>query len=123
MDKMIGTIVSTDLTVPNADQVRDFYSQVVGWEAEGLDMGGYDDYFMRAPGVDQPVAGICHARGVNADLPPQWILYIRVANLDQSLADCQALGGQIIVAPKDAGETLRYAMIQDPAGAVVALLG
>lgn len=123
MDSVIGTIVGTDLTVSNADQVRDFYSRVVGWQAEGLDMGGYEDYFMQAPVTGQPVAGICHARGVNADLPAQWLIYIRVADLDQSLADCETLGGRVLVAPKPMGDTQRYAVIQDPAGAIAALLG
>jgi len=33
-----GTIISADLTVPNADAVRDFYKQVIGWESESLAM-------------------------------------------------------------------------------------
>jgi len=64
-----GVIFWRDLTVPNAEQVRDFYSQVVGWRAEPLEIGDYADFIMTAPGADQPTAGLCHARGVNADLP------------------------------------------------------
>ena len=34
-----GTIVWTDLSVPNASVVRDFYSQVIGWESSAESMG------------------------------------------------------------------------------------
>ena len=57
-----------DLTVPDADAVRDFYKAVVGWGVQDVDMGGYSDYAMTHPATGQPVAGVCHARGVNAGL-------------------------------------------------------
>ena len=40
----IGSIGWCDLTVPDADGVRDFYRGVVGWTATECDMGGYSDY-------------------------------------------------------------------------------
>lgn len=42
----IGSIGWLDLTVENADAVRDFYQEVVGWTTSGVDMGGYSDYCM-----------------------------------------------------------------------------
>ena len=117
-----GTIAWADLTVPNAEAVRDFYARVTGWTPQPLSMqGGYDDYVMNAPGTAQAVAGICHARGPNADLPAQWILYIIVADLDASLQACQAAGGELVAGPRAAGGTSRFAVIRDPAGAVAAL--
>ena len=44
----IGTIGWLDLTVPEAEGLRDFYSEVVGWEAEEVDMGGYADFSMKS---------------------------------------------------------------------------
>ena len=38
----IGTIVWCDLTVNDAETVRDFYAAVVGWKAEPVEMGGVD---------------------------------------------------------------------------------
>lgn len=104
-------------------QVRDFYSQVVGWRAEPVEMDGYADFNMIAPGTNQPAGGICHARGANAALPAQWLIYIRVADLEQALTRCQELGGRILVGPKAIDEKQRYVVIQDPAGAVAALIG
>ena len=116
----IGTIGWTDLTVDDAPRVRDFYAAVVGWQPAEVDMGGYADYTMAAPGTGQPTAGVCHRRGTNADLPAQWIVYVVVADLDASLERCTALGGAVLSAPRGAGGG-RYAVIRDPAGAVCAL--
>jgi len=119
----IGTIVGFDLTVPDAGPIRDFYSAVIGWQATGLDMGDYEDFFMSPPESDEPAAGVCHARGQNATLPPFWLAYIAVADLDASIASCEALGGSLIYGPSaPAGEANRYCVIQDPAGAYLALL-
>jgi uncharacterized protein len=75
---------------------------------------------MAAPATGAPVAGICHARGGNAGVPAQWLVYIPVPDLDASLAACAAGGGTVLVGPKGSG-TNRFAVIQDPAGAVAAL--
>jgi predicted enzyme related to lactoylglutathione lyase len=117
----IGTVGWFDLTVPNADKVRDFYQAVVGWEASPVDMGGYNDFCMRPPDADQAVAGICHARGGNAGVPPQWLMYIVVDNVEAAAARCTESGGKVLVGPKEIGGYGRMCVIQDPAGAVAAL--
>ncbi|MFN3649834.1 MAG: VOC family protein [Armatimonadota bacterium] len=115
-----GTICWQDLTVPNAEEVRDFYAAVVGWTWLGEDMGGYEDYHMLPPGSDKSAAGVCHARGCNADVPPQWLVYINVADMAQSVAKVRELGGEVVVEPRGMGPGL-FAVIRDPAGAMCAL--
>ncbi|MCI0354545.1 MAG: VOC family protein [Acidobacteria bacterium] len=117
----IGQIAWRDLTVPDAAAVRDFYSGVVGWRAEPVDMGGYSDFNMLPPASSEPVAGICYARAGNANLPAQWLIYVTVADLDESMHHCVKLGGRVIDGPRKAGKQ-RYCVIQDPAGAVCALV-
>ena len=77
-----GSIVWRDLTVPDARVIRDFYGQVVGWDSTPHDMGDYDDYNILPQGSDRAVAGICHARGSNADLPAQWLIYVTVEDVE-----------------------------------------
>jgi len=115
-----GDIAWRDLTVKNAVKVRDFYAAVVGWKFAGLDMGGYDDFCMNRPADGETVAGICHARGDNANLPPQWLIYINVASLPKSLVACRRRGGKVICQPREMGGG-KMAVIRDPAGAVAAL--
>lgn len=121
-EKNAGKITWMDLTVENAEEVRDFYSKVVGWTPSPVSMGNYNDYNMLIPDSENPAAGICHARGPNASLPPQWLLYINVENIDKSVANCRELGGIIVVETKSMGDYGRYCVIKDPAGAVCALI-
>lgn len=117
----IGSITWFDLTVPNAEEVRDFYSKVVGWKSSPVSMGEYDDFAMIAPGSEKVASGICYKRGTNKDLPSQWLIYITVADLDKSLEECRSNGGKVLGKIKNMGESARYCVIEDPAGAVCVL--
>jgi predicted enzyme related to lactoylglutathione lyase len=116
-----GTIGWCDLSVPDAAPLRDFYRAVVGWETSEVDMCGYSDYGVHPPGGGDMLAGICHARGANAGLPPAWLVYITVADLDAAIAACRALGGEVISGPREMAGQGRYCVIRDPAGAAAAL--
>ncbi len=117
----VGSITWQDLTVADAEEVRGFYADVVGWKASPVEMGGYNDFNMNIPGSGKTVAGICHARGPNAKLPPHWLIYITVADVDESVRRCVELGGKVIDGPRPMGE-FRFCVIEDPAGAVAGLI-
>ena len=121
MKKPLGSIVWTDLTVENADEVRDFYSKVVGWEHEGVSMGEYDDYIMKANDEDGGTSGICHARGMNDSVPPLWMIYVTVADVTASAKACVDNGGKVLDGPRKMGKN-EFAVIQDPAGAVMGII-
>jgi predicted enzyme related to lactoylglutathione lyase len=116
----VGSITWMDLTVKPAVKVRDFYKAVAGWKSSDVDMGGYSDFCMNQPVDGKTVAGVCHARGENANLPPQWLIYINVANLKRSLAACRRRGGKVLCPVREMGGG-KMAVIRDPAGAVAAL--
>lgn len=120
VNKKIGAIGWVDLTVGKADELKKFYEDVTGWTSTGFDMGDYKDYCMISPEDEQMYAGICHNKGKNAGLPAQWLIYINVANLDDSVAKCKAGGGKVISPIREMGKN-KVAVIQDPAGAVAAL--
>jgi len=119
-NKQVGTIGWIDMTVDDADGVRDFYQNVVGWETEAVSMGDYSDYSMTLPESGEAVSGICHARGSNAELPGGWLIYITVADVEASAAACTAHGGEVLVGPKGLAGG-RFCIIRDPSGATAAL--
>ncbi|MEC9372815.1 MAG: VOC family protein, partial [Planctomycetota bacterium] len=80
-DEPVGSIVWRDLTVDDAERVSKFYEEVVGWTRDPVSMGAYNDFNMMAEGASDPTAGVCHARGPNAGLPAQWLMYVRVADV------------------------------------------
>ena len=117
----IGKISWMDLTVDDAEGIRDFYCEVVGWKAQDHDMGAYNDYDIVTPESRETVTGICHARETNANVPSQWLMYVNVADVDESVERCLSLGGKVIDGPRMMGEH-RFCVIQDPAGAVIGLV-
>ena len=118
----VGSIAWQNLTVANAAEVRDFYCQVVGWTYTDHDMGNYSDYNINRPHTSETVAGICHARDSNANVPPQWLVYISVADVTESAQRCLDLGGRVLDGPRSMGSQ-SFCVIQDPAGAMAALIG
>lgn len=120
-DAKIGVIEWCDLTVDAAENVKDFYCGVVGWESSAASMGDYDDFNINLPQSGNTIAGICHARGGNSNLPAQWLMYVRVSDADASATRCEALGGRVLDGPRSMGSGL-FCVIQDPAGAVLALV-
>lgn len=120
MEYKAGDIVWTDLTVPEASEIKEFYERVVGWKSLPLSMGEYDDYLINNQD-GKPIAGVCHARGSNASLPSHWLVYIAVADVSVSIREVEANGGKVIDGPrKMSGKD--FCVIQDPAGAVIALI-
>jgi len=113
------SIAWVDLTLPDAEGMRDFYAAVMGWRPEPVPMGDYSDFNM-CDAAGDAAAGVCHARGRNAELPPVWMVYFQVPDLDESLAQAQAAGGTVLQQPKGAGSG-RFAVLRDPAGTVFAV--
>ncbi len=120
----VGRIAWLDLTVPDAATLRDFYREVVGWSVHDVEMNhggeGYADFGMLGEN-GKPVAGVCHARGVNRGLPPVWLLYLPVGDFDESLRRVADEGGTVLKETRGGEGGFTYAVIQDPVGACVAL--
>jgi len=115
----VGTIVWQDLTVGPAEEIRDFYQQVIGWQARDHDMGEYNDFDILSAG-GEVVTGICHARDTNANVPPAWLLYFAVEDVAASATRCVELGGEVLDGPRDMGGG-QFCVIRDPVGAICAL--
>jgi predicted enzyme related to lactoylglutathione lyase len=101
--------------------VEEFYSKVVGWKSVPVSLDDYNDFNMNSPESGKTNAGICHNRGGNSELPPQWLVYITVEKADEGATLCKENGGKVLVGPKDLSGYGRYCVIEDPAGAVCAL--
>lgn len=116
-----GQILWRDLTVPDAPAIRDFYKSVIGWEHSDHPMGDYNDYNMLQAETGEVITGVIHKRGVNAAIPSVWMLYVGVDDVDASMHRCEELGGKVLVRPST-DVAYRYAVIQDPAGAIIGIM-
>lgn len=118
---VMGTIAWCDITVEDATALRDFYAEVTGWRPEPVAMDGYDDFNMVKPETGEPAAGVCHARGNNAAIPPQWLIYITVPDLTASVAKALKLGAEHVSGTTEVGAEGGFCVLRDPAGAIFAL--
>ena len=102
----MGRIFWLDLTVANASAARDFYREGVGWTVEDVDDGGRWRALLRLQHARRGrtvLAGICHARGLNAGLPPTWMIYLPVGDLTESLRRVKDEGGEVLRMMKGPG--------------------
>ena len=116
-----GTIGWIDLTTGNADQIRDFYESVVGWKSEAVPVESHQDYVITPAGSSEPVAGICHNKGPNADVPGGWMIYIHVDDLVASLESCAHHGGEKVGEVRDLEGYGKSCVIKDPSGSMCVL--
>ena len=120
----MGRIAWFDLTVSDAPATLKFYQEVVGWSVEEVELedaeGRYTDYLLSTPGGTE-VGGICHARGVNRAVPPVWLIYLPVGDLQESLKRVEEGGGEVLETRTGADGNDVYAVIRDPVGACLAL--
>jgi predicted enzyme related to lactoylglutathione lyase len=101
-----------------------FYSDLFGWKhTSSFDMGDMGDYFMfRHPedGEENAMGGMSDvARHMN--LPPHWLYYVNVPDLDAALQQVSAGGGQVLNGPMEVPGGGRIAQCQDPQGGAFAL--
>ena len=117
----IGRIEWVDLTVGDAVRNKNFYCKVIGWKSTDVEMGTYSDFNLKLPGTGKTIAGICHARGMNTRMPAQWLMYVRVADVAASAAEAERQKGKVLDGPRRMGGS-NFCVIQDPDGAVMALI-
>jgi predicted enzyme related to lactoylglutathione lyase len=112
---MHGQFVWYELTTPDPEAAIRFYPRFTNWGTERFD----DNYTMWThDGV--PLAGIfrlndeMRANGT----PPNWMPYIESNDVDATAARAKSLGATILAGPDDIPGTGRFAVVQDPQGAI-----
>jgi uncharacterized protein len=56
-------------------------------------------------------------------MPRHWVNYVQVQNCDEAAAKMTSLGGKVCMPPTDIPNTGRFAMLQDPQGAMISVIG
>jgi predicted enzyme related to lactoylglutathione lyase len=115
-----GTFVWHEINTPDADSAMKFYSELVGWKTKTMDMGPGGKYTMFANGASD-VGGVVPMTGPQwKGVPPHWLIYIGVDDVDAACKKAKKLGGSVKMEPMDI-PVGRFAVLADPQGAVFAL--
>lgn len=115
-----GAISWSELMTSNPAQAAEFYGALFGWRFETMDMPG-GAYRVVKLG-DTAIAGMMANPDPSQPIPPHWASYVTVADVDASLATCQALGGQVLMPAMDVPGVGRMACIRDPQGAAINII-
>ena len=117
-----GHIDWSDLMSDDVDRARDFYTAVIGWETEVMDVG-MGPYTVFKVG-DRPVAGLMAKppEGPASCAPTAWTSYVTVDDVDARAARVADAGGAVLAGPMDIPTVGRMAIIQDPTGGVIGII-
>jgi len=113
-----GAVVWNELAARDLDRAAAFYGDVFDIEAENAPGMGYTRFK-----VDGRAVGGAYAMTdeVPADIPPHWMTYFGVTDVDRSVARVVELGGIVVGDPTESAFG-RFATVGDPLGAPFRIL-
>lgn len=110
-----GAFCWNELATRDTEAAKGFYAAVFGWGAEVNDLptgGSYTEWKLG----DRSIGGMMQITPpMPDDLPPHWLVYFCVAELDAALAKAQELGGTV-VAPRMDSPAGPFAVVSAPDG-------
>jgi len=115
-----GEFCWNELMTPNVKKAKEFYSELFGWETHDHDMEHMTYTMFKAAGKD--IGGMMQIpAGQEQQIPPHWMSYIYVHDLDATVEKAKSLGALIKVDKTQVGDFGRFAIIEDPTGAHIAM--
>lgn len=113
-----GQFIWNELHTTDPKGALSFYEKVVGFTHKSMDGPGGTYHIIGRNGVDR--GGITHFLAPGT--PPHWLPYVCVEDADATIARAKKAGATIQFGPEDIPGVGRFGTIQDPTGAVFAVL-
>jgi uncharacterized protein len=115
-----GKFVWHQLMTRDVPGAKKFYSKLAGWKAQPWPL---DPNYTVCQADIGPVAGIMAIPAdMSADVPSHWLQYIGTRDVDGTAEAAVRAGGSVVKPPSDMPGAGRYALLQDPQGAMFAIL-
>ncbi len=113
-----GMHIWYELLTSDVSAAATFYGALLGWSAQHLGPPGAS--YCRMQSGSEGVGGmVALAPGMaSASFGPLWLGYIGVTDVDATVERIRATGGGVHVPPSDIPGIGRFAMVNDPQGAV-----
>jgi predicted enzyme related to lactoylglutathione lyase len=116
-----GTLCWTELSTRDTKAAEKFYTQLFGWTAKHSTPGGTMEYTEFSNNGVPGIGMMAMPPMVPAQVPPFWLPYFQVADVDATAAKATAKGAKVMAPPADIMGTGRFAVLNDPQGASFAL--
>ena len=119
-----GTVCWTELGTTDPAAARPFYHALFGWDAADVPMPeGMGTYtLLQQDGRDTGGIYELTAEQQTHHVPPHWLLYTAVEDVDAVADATRANGGAVVAPPMDVPNVGRMAVLQDPEGATFAVM-
>jgi len=118
--KMHGAFSWNELNTHNINAAKAFYGEFLGWTID--DMKDSQMEYSIAKTGDAEVAGMMTPPDVDKNMPPFWLAYVTVDDVDKRAKRAESLGGKIHVPPMDIPDVGRFSVIADPEGAMLGII-
>jgi predicted enzyme related to lactoylglutathione lyase len=115
-----GSLAWNELMTRDAAAAKKFYSAVFGWNLQEMEMS-MGPYTVVSVG-ERPNGGIMTMPEGAGDAPAHWLAYFAVDDCDARAKKAESLGGKFILQPMDIPDIGRMAVLQDPQGAMFAIM-
>ena len=115
MPNLHGTPIWYELLTSDQDAAQEFYATVLGWTIERPQMGPPGVDYRVGSAKDGPVGGIMRMPE-GAPMPPTWLIYFGVDDVDAAVDKAQGLGAAVHMPPMDIPDVGRMAFLADPQG-------
>jgi uncharacterized protein len=107
-----GSYAWCELQTRDTAAATAFYTKLFGWKA-----GGASEYVhWSKDGAD--LGGMIAIQKEWGDVPPSWMIYVDVTDVDRAITDAKARGGNVVVPVNALQSGGRWAVLADPQGAV-----
>jgi predicted enzyme related to lactoylglutathione lyase len=114
-----GTLCWADLSTPDAKRATEFYSGLFGWQimADPKDTSGY----LHIKNGEHFMGGVPPAAFRPPGVPPHWMAYFQVDDVDATASKATEKGAKLRLAPMSMEGVGRFAVVADPQGATFAI--
>lgn len=118
-----GHFAWSELNTTDWKSAWTFYSGLFGWKkTQSMDMGPeLGEYFMFGADEKNTMGGMFNG-ATAAKVPPNWLHYIRVTDVDAAAKRIPELGGKILNGPMEVPGGDRIVQCMDPQGGAFALV-
>ncbi|MFQ5400246.1 MAG: VOC family protein [Anaerolineae bacterium] len=117
-----GTLCWNELLSQDAETAAKYYSTLFDWEVQReTQQESGSDYIMFVNN-GRFTGGLLQIQPEWGEMPSSWGVYFSVADCDAAAAKAVELGGKILNPPTNIPGTGRFALIQDPQGAIFAAI-
>lgn len=115
-----GAFCWIELGTTDQNAAKSFYTSLFGWSPQDFPMGPNQFYTMfKLDGGDAAAAFSISPEEQERGIPPHWMLYVCVANADDTASRVAGLGGKVIEGPFDVATFGRMAVLRDPTGTYI----